>query len=178
MQSLAGATLVASHFDTVPPVPAADARSDIIVNDFERDTYAPWTVTGAAFGKGPVARADIPGYQGDLGGGGSHVVNSHASAPGSTVEEKDTKTGTLTSPAFTIDRHFLTFWIGGGANVEEVGLRLIVDGQTVRRAAGRNENLMRPALFNVSEFTGKTATIEIYDHATGAGAMSAWMTSF
>ena len=31
----------------------ADAADDILIADFEKDTYAPWTVTGEAFGAGP-----------------------------------------------------------------------------------------------------------------------------
>jgi non-lysosomal glucosylceramidase len=166
-QKVAGATVLSAYFERTPPAKQAEARPDILVDDFERAIYAPWKVEGVAFGKGPVARADVPAYQGDLGGKGRRVINSHASAPGVTIEEKDSRTGKLTSPSFTLERKYLTFFIGGGANVEEVGLRLIVDGKTVRRAAGHNDNRMQPELFPIAEFAGRQAVIEIYDNGTG-----------
>ena len=52
---------------------------------------------GDAFGKGPILKSDIPEYQGDVGTPGPRVVNSHATAPGRDVGEKDNATGSLTS---------------------------------------------------------------------------------
>ena len=169
VRQTAQATLLTSRFDPrpVPRAASASARPDILIDDFERDTYAPWTTTGTAFGSGPVLKSAIPGYQGDIGGHGRRVVNSHAAAPGADSDQRDRATGTLTSPPVTIERDYLTFDIGGGSNVDQVGLRLIVDGQTVRRATGRNDNHMGRASLDVREFAGKTAQIEIYDQGTG-----------
>ena len=86
------------------PAPKESQRKDILFEDFEDETYGDWNVKGASFGDGPVLRSEIPDYQGDVGGEGDRVVNSHASAPGSSVGEKDKHTGNLTSPAFTIER--------------------------------------------------------------------------
>ncbi|MDQ2800423.1 MAG: non-lysosomal glucosylceramidase [Armatimonadota bacterium] len=165
VQKANGLTLVASRFDGISPPP--QTRADIVVDDFERDTYAPWTTTGEAFGKGPVLRKDIPGYQGEVGGGGLRGVNSHASAPGKKSEEKDAKKGTLTSPPFTIERNYLAFYIGGGSDITQVGLRVLVDGKVVRQATGRQSNHMQPAALDVSAFIGKQGVIEVYDNATG-----------
>ena len=167
VRHLAGATVVASRFEAPPPAPRAGARPDIRVDDFERETYAPWTTTGEAFGRGPVLRTGIPKYQGDVGGGGARVVSSHALAPGKTSEEKDRATGTLTSPPFTVERDYLAFLIGGGDDIEEVGLRLLIGGKVVRRATGRKDNRMRPAALDVRDFGGQSAVIEIYDNGKG-----------
>ena len=167
-RAVPGATLVASHFDRAATPRKANARPDILVDDFEHDTYGQWTVEGAAFGKGPVLRTDIPDYQGDVGGEGKRVVNSHASAPGAKSEDKDKQTGKITSAPFALQRPYLVFFIGGGDNVEEVGLRLLIEGKTVRRATGHNANAMRRAVLDVAEFAGKQAQIEIYDSGTGA----------
>ena len=67
--------------------------------DFESGRYEGWTAEGTAFGSGPVEIAKMPDYQGDVGGEGLRVVNSHASAPGGSIQEKDAATGTLTSAA-------------------------------------------------------------------------------
>jgi len=157
--------LPASHSD-VPD--AKTPRPDVVVEDFQHADYGRWKVEGTAFGKGPILRVGVPPYQGDLGGVGDRVVNSHASAPGGTISEKDAQTGALTSPPFTIERKYLTFDIGGGGNVEEVGLALIVGGKAVCRAAGRGENRMHTASFSIAEFMGKEGVIQIYDRATGA----------
>src|SRR5262249_8032717 len=92
--------------------PAGANRQDIVFEDFERENYEGWTVEGSAFGKGPIKRADIPFYQGDVGGVGKRVVNSHASAPGNDVAQKDAKTGKLTSKPFRIERNHIHFYIG------------------------------------------------------------------
>jgi len=167
VRHMADATVVAARFESPAPTLHAEARPDILVDDFERERWAPWTTTGEAFGLGPVLRADIPKYQGDVGGVGSRVVNSHASAPGKKSEGKDKAVGTLTSPAFTVGRDYLSFLIGGGDNLEEVGLRLSVDGKVVRRATGRKDNHLKPAALDVRDFAGKSAVIEIYDNGKG-----------
>lgn len=162
-----GATLVASRFDRAAPPRRAGAPSDILIDDFEHDGYGQWAVEGTAFGKGPVLRTEIPSYQGDVGGEGKRVVNSHASAPGDKSEDKDKQTGKITSPPFVLQRNYVMFSIGGGDNIEEVGLRLLVDGKTVRRATGHKDNAMRRAVLDVAQFAGKQARIEIYDSGTG-----------
>jgi len=168
IETVAGATVLSCRFDSALAPSATPSRPDIVVDTFNHPTYGQWKVTGTAFGNGPILRADIPAYQGNVGGKGPRVVNSHASAPGTTIAQKDAATGTLTSPPFTIERRYLNFYIGGGSDIQQVGLQLTVDGNVVRRAAGEDNNHMRRVSFDVSEFIGKKAVIEIYDHATGA----------
>jgi non-lysosomal glucosylceramidase len=143
------------------------ARPDIVFEDFEGATYAKWAVTGTAFGAGPVEIANIPAYQGDVGGKGKRVVNSHASAPGKSVEEKDSATGTLTSRPFTIDRHYITFLIGGGAHKGRTCMNLLVEGKLALSATGQNNNAMRPASWDVRHWAGQTATLQIVDQEQG-----------
>ena len=83
-----------------------EIRPEILIEDWNREGYAPWTAEGTAFGKGPILRGDVPAYQGDLGGEGSRVVNSHASASGDSVEARDANTGKLTGLPFPIDAGF------------------------------------------------------------------------
>lgn len=157
--------LECSAEDAPPETPTA--RPDILFDDFEGGTYAPWTVTGAAFGDGPVEAAKMPAYQGDVGAQGKRVVNSHATAPGSSVEQKDAATGRLTSRPFTIERHYLTFLIGGGNHQGATCLRLTVDGQIVLSATGAADNRMQPMSWDVRRWAGKTGQLQIVDEGTG-----------
>ncbi|MGO9476849.1 MAG: GH116 family glycosyl-hydrolase [Limisphaerales bacterium] len=144
-------------------------RPDIVFEDWNKETYAGWKVEGTAFGNGPIKKSGIPSYQGDVGGDTPRVVNSHATAPGDSIETKDSATGKLTSREFTIERNFITFWIGGGKAraSSRFGLTLFVDGQPVQTAAGQDLNQMSLEHFNVRPYAGKTARIEILDDATG-----------
>ena len=56
-----------------------------------------------------------------------------------TYREGDKARGTLTSPPFTVDRTYLNFLLGGGAQPDRTGLELLVDGKVVRSATGKNE---------------------------------------
>ncbi|MHC4165411.1 MAG: GH116 family glycosyl-hydrolase [Planctomycetota bacterium] len=158
-----------------------EKRPAILFEDFERSTYAAWTAEGQAFGSGPVAIKDIPDYQGDVKGHGQHVVNSHASAPGDSVQSKDAATGTLLSPPFRIHRNYISFRIGGGnhnpnadinlltgkGKAGGTGIELLVDGEPVRFVTGHNANKMRIESMDVTDLQGKTARLKIIDRESG-----------
>lgn len=141
----------------------APARPDILFEDFESASYGDWTSTGAAFGAGPVSKQDIPSYQGRVGGHGQRVVNSHASAPGEDVRERDSRTGTLRSPGFVIQRKYIHFHIGGGAHKGQTCLNLLIDGKVAQGATGQNDNRMQPAAFDVTAYAGQEARLQIVD---------------
>ena len=143
-------------------------RRDIIFADFEELTYGDWVATGDAFGSEPIHKNNVPGYQGILNIQGERGVNSHASAPGGSTRGKDSKQGTLTSPAFTINRKNIHFLIGGGAHEGRTCLNLLVDGKVVRSATGKNANKMEPGSFFVKDLIGRTAQLRVVDTASGA----------
>ena len=150
------------------PAAAQAARPDIVFDDFESGTYANWTATGTAFGTAPIEIAKIPAYQGEVGGQGKRLVNSHASAPGTSVEEKDSATGTLTSRAFPIDRNYINFLVGGGAHKGKTCMNLLVDGQVVLSATGQNSNKLAPVSWDVRRWAGKEGSLRIVDDERGA----------
>lgn len=149
------------------PTEPASKRPDILFDDFERGTYGKWAATGTAFGSGPIELTKVPAYQGDLKAKGRRAVNSHTSAPGGSVEEKDSARGKLTSAPFSIERNYITFLMGGGAHRGKTCMNLVVEGQTVRTATGLNNNAMRPVSWDVRRWAGKTATLEIVDDEPG-----------
>jgi uncharacterized protein (DUF608 family) len=160
-------TLIES-FAVAAPDEEKPRRPDIVFEDFEKPTYEGWTVTGTAFGFGPVEKNKIPGYQGDVGGEGRRVVNTHASAPGNEVGGRDNATGKLVSRDFRIERRFITFYIGGGNHVGKTCLNLVVDGKLARTMTGKANNQMTRQSFDVRDLEGKTARIEIVDDKQGA----------
>ena len=145
-------------------VPAADPpRADLVIADFDGESYGTWTVEGSAFGTAP-ARGALPGQMAVDGFLGKGLVNSFLGG--------DDSTGTLTSPPFRIERPFISFLIGGGNNPDKLALELLVDGKPVRGATGGNdrpggsETLLRES-WDVAELAGKTATLRVIDAATG-----------
>lgn len=147
--------------------PAA-TRPEIVFEDWERGTLEGWTVTGTAFGDRPRNLADIAGYQGALGAQGKWTVNTHESRHGENVGAADAHIGTLTSRTFTIERPFISFRIGGGKHPGQTCVNLLVDGAPVRTATGLDSNRMRFEHFDVKEFAGREARIQIVDGWTGA----------
>ena len=146
--------------------PAAAPRPEVVFEDWHQPTYQGWTVEGSAFGSGPILKTAIPAYQGDVGGDTERVVNSHASATGD-IAARDNATGKLTSRPFTIERHFIQFWIGGGNHAGTTCLNLRVDGKVVHSATGQANNLMSIQQFDVRALAGKQALIEIVDAQQG-----------
>jgi sucrose-6-phosphate hydrolase SacC (GH32 family) len=136
---------------------------DLMIADFEGESYAPWTVSGEAFGSGP-AHGPLAGQMNVEGFIGKGLVNS--------FNKGDDSTGTLTSPEFRIERKFISFLIGGGRNAEKLSLQLLVDGKVVRTSTGPNEQAggseaLQQDAWDVAEFFGKSAILRIIDEARG-----------
>jgi len=137
----------------------APAAPDILLAAFEGKDYAGWQVEGTAFGPGP-AHGTLP-RQGKVEGFlGRGLVNSYFGG--------DRSTGKLTSCEFTLERHYITFLIGGGNHPGKTCINLLVDGRVVRTAAGPNKvpggtERLELTFWDVSELLGKKARIEILD---------------
>lgn len=160
-QPLANATALVMSAD-----PAKDEFAEDVVNprpcialaQFEGGTYGAWQSTGEAFGPGP-ASGTLPDQNPVTGFVGQGLVNTF-------FKGDDTK-GTLTSPEFTIQRRFINFKIGGGNHAGKTCVDLLVDGRTVRTAAGLNSEHLLWDAWLVEEFEGQKATIVIRDEMTG-----------
>jgi non-lysosomal glucosylceramidase len=135
-----------------------ESKAPIVFADFEGKDYGEWKAMGAAFGKGPV-RGTLPGQQHVSGYQGEKLVNSFVGG--------DDALGTLASPEFKIDRHFISFLIGGGNKPGKACINLMIDGKVVRTATGRDNEQLKWHNWNVRPFEGKSAHIEIVDAATG-----------
>lgn len=150
-----------------PGATAEDNADRVVFEDFEGNDYGDWKVSGTAFGRGPQSAATTPAYQGDLAAHGKQWVNSHETRPGGDVTKGDGHTGTLTSPAFTIKHRFIEFLVGGGNHKGKTCVNLLIHDKVVHTQTGFNSNQMRPARFDVAEFQGQEARLEIVDQQTG-----------
>ncbi len=147
----------------LPVASRAAERPDVLLADFEGDTFGDWKTTGEAFGSGP-AHGTLPNQMPVTGYLGRGLANSYHGGDGTT--------GTLTSPPFTVERRTINFLIGGGKYPGKTCMNLLLDGKVVRTATGPND---RPGgserldwqSWDVSELQGKRVVLEIVDRATG-----------
>jgi fructan beta-fructosidase len=143
---------------------ANESRKDILIADFEGDSYGAWKSEGAAFGPGP-AQGSLPNQQKVSGYLGNGLVNS--------FHEADYSTGVLTGPPFIIERNRINFLIGGGGYAGETCMNLLVGGKAVRTATGPNvqssggSETLAWQSWDVEEFAGQPARIEIVDRRAG-----------
>jgi hypothetical protein len=155
----------ASPQKSASPEVATDVEkdADILIADFDGETYGPWKVAGEAFGPGP-ARGTLPGQMVVTGFAGRGLVNSFFKGDGTT--------GRLTSPAFRIERRYMKFLIGGGKYPGETCINLLVDKKVVRTATGPNDRgggseRLDWHVWDLQVLAGKNAVIEIVDNRTG-----------
>ncbi len=139
----------------------ANYRPPVVFADFEGTGYGDWQVEGDAFGTAP-ARGTLPDQQAVSGFQGEGLVNTYLGG--------DAPTGRLISPEFIVERPWIAFFIGGGAQDDQTCINLVVDGSIVRTATGRNSERLEPHNWNVEELAGRRARIEIVDtHSGGWG---------
>ncbi|HRY69741.1 MAG TPA: GH116 family glycosyl hydrolase [Phycisphaerae bacterium] len=164
---LGGLTCLECVMEPPAEKPSESRRPDLVFEDFERQTYEGWTATGTAFGPGPIEKNKMPAYQGDIGSKGERLVNTHNTRNGEDVGAGDAHVGTLTSRAFSIERDYISFLIGGGGHKGRTCIDLLVDGKVVRSATGVNDNRMSPRGWDVRPWAGKTARLQIVDNEKG-----------
>ena len=140
------------------------AANDIVIADFEGETYGEWKVEGTAFGKGPVIAKVTPMRNKTTGHQGRGLVNTYLGGDG--------PKGKLTSPIFTIERKFINFLVGAGNHEGETCINLLVNGKAVCTAVGsarkdrENREVLDWKSWDVSKWIGKKAILEIIDDHT------------
>ena len=132
------------------------------VGHFSKNDYGDWRATGAAFKFGPAGDEWLPRLEIE-NAGGNLVASSEKVANG----QDDRPIGTLTSPEFKIARKYVSFRIGGGDYERDTCINLLVDGKIVRSATGWRSDWLVPTSWDVSEWKGQTARVQIVDSAGG-----------
>jgi non-lysosomal glucosylceramidase len=143
------------NFGVVPIPPDPANRPNIIFEDWTKDTYEGWTVEGTAFGASPVEPKKL-GDPNGLGGKSARLVSSSFTLG-------DPAQGKLTSVPFTISRHYVNFWLAGGPFPDTVFLALVVDGKVVKSQTGIRTRELFAYYFDVRQWEGKQATVQIVD---------------
>ena len=131
-------------------------RPDIVFEDFENG-YENWQIQGTAFGREP-QHGTLPNQWPVTGFLGKGLVNSYVYG--------DNATGKLTSKTFTIERRFIRFLVGGG-HYPDTAVQLVVGGVVCRATSGKDNERLEPAFWDVREFAGQSAHIEIVDNERG-----------
>ena len=122
--------------------------------DFERGIDN-WTVTGNAFLNSPTVEEGVNGRQG-----------------GRSIKSDPEGTGKIISPEFIISKKYINFLIGGGYYPGNECVNLVIDGETGRSQTGRSENAhVEWTGWDVTEFIGRKARIEIVDNMEASGWM-------
>jgi putative membrane-bound dehydrogenase-like protein len=141
---IAGRTVV------TPASEIGDESNTIELGKFDDRRWQHWQAKGTAFAGGP------------SDGGGVVEGRSGARLAGSSPKG----TGSLTR-RFRIERGNIAFKIGGGNNPGRTAMNLKVDGRVVRTATGKNSHKLEWVTWDVSEFMGKDAELEIVDQVDG-----------
>ena len=144
-------------FATVVCAVGAFAGEDIPIETFEAqdNTLSSWQQDGTVFApaprNGPGGRLNVSGIVGE------------AFFTSLSPTDEDEPIGRAQSPDFTIQRKFIRFLIAGGRFPGRTCLNLVVDDKVVRSATGHNGAVFKLAVFDTSEFIGKTARVELVD---------------
>ncbi len=141
-------------------------------SDFEQGTLAGWTIQGDAFvtqptrGDNTAARnRETSNLQGEWWIGSYEHYNGVEGKPGEIAG--DGLTGTLTSDEFTVKSPYISFRIGAGNLPGEVGVKLLVDDESLELATGVDSETMVAFSADVRRFQGRKAKLQIFDHANG-----------
>jgi sucrose-6-phosphate hydrolase SacC (GH32 family) len=143
----------------------------IVIEDFENRSLGDWTAEGKAFASGFAVGENAHDMLGQLGKGIASSLN-YGDEPA---------TGILRSGPFRIDKNSIHFLIGAQEiyflpgpnamkNPDDLAIQLIVDGKVVRSQVPDEFHAMFWRAWNVSEFKGKQAQIQIVDNDNRRGA--------
>lgn len=148
---------------------SASAREDIVFADFESDEWGDWVAEGAAFEGGPFPVKSRSVEQKIAGHTDERIVNSYNTRLGGDHIDADSRTGTLVSPEFTVERNYIRMTVGGG-NRKGLYVAVIIGGKEVARAAGKNSSTLYPLSIDMTTHQGKKAHFRIVDEVKGGWA--------
>jgi levanase len=164
-----GVQYFVGRFDGSTFVPDGPARytppAGVALDAFQSGGYGDWKTTGSAFGSAPASSA-LPDQQPVSGADGHYFVDSFNGG--------DAATGTLTSPAFTIDKSHLNFQVGGGDNPYSEGavpFGTLPSGTVFTDFSGTSYD---PGWTTTGSFVGTGPSHEKLGNQVSAGVLDTW----
>ena len=129
-----------------------------VFDDFEAERFSDkWIAEGPAFERTEAGKAKnqmpVDGFE------GKRLLNSYLGSDGNT--------GKLTSKPFVIRHSAIRFLIGGGNHSGKTCFNLKVGGKVVQTATGKNDERLEAAAWDVSQWLGKEAMLEVVDDHQG-----------
>jgi beta-fructofuranosidase/levanase/fructan beta-fructosidase len=128
-----------------------------VFDDFEDDLNG-WTITGEAF-SGEPATDTLSGHDEVSGYSGEGLLSSLHGGDGST--------GSMESREFVIDKSYINLKVGGGNDQTATYVALWIDGEEVSRVTGKNGDNLLVRSWDVSNYIGKPARLQVVDEHTG-----------
>jgi sucrose-6-phosphate hydrolase SacC (GH32 family) len=129
-----------------------------VLFDFEQEGLPGWQIQGKAFDESP-AKGALARQNAVIGYKGERLINS--------FHQGDGTTGKIISPSFKIEKAFINFLYGGGNHPGQTCMNLLINGKVVRTQTGINTEALYWTGWDVSEFKGQEARLEIVDQHTG-----------
>jgi len=130
-------------------------QHDIVFEDFESSTFDKWEIQGTSFDKPYLADTINNNIL-------KNSISGHYFAY-SYINDTVLNQGKLISPIFKIKHKYIDFLIGGGDFETRTCINLFIDNKIVRTTTGQNKNALSKKSWDVSEYIGKKAIIEIVD---------------
>ena len=127
---------------------------DILVADFERDTWLRWETSGKAFGDGPAVfeKAD------------SKTNRAASSRFSKSAKRAARNKGQLISPRFQIARDYLVLQTAGGlADGKGPNAKLLLEDKPVRLCGGSGSDIFSAQVWDVRDLKGKYVRIQLDD---------------
>ena len=134
-------------------------RPDIVLDDFETGDFDNWNIQGTAFQypkQVDSVKAPIKNHH------GKYVAFSDFDSPNLSWNQGSNQ-GKLISKPFIIDRKYINFLIAGGNHDTRECVSLFINNKVVKFATGENDFKLRQVSWDVSDFEGESAVLEIVD---------------
>ena len=152
-------------------VPEAAQRPDILIADFEADSWEKtgWTAAGEAFAGGPFPRDKEPGYHNVSGHQGTRYANSHNARVAAGPDQGDRLVGTLLSPPFKAERKYINFLVVGGNHPGQTCLEILLGDKVLASATGNDSNSFSTGTIDISKWQGEELRLRLADRVDKPG---------
>jgi len=128
--------------------------SEILIADFEGNTFSEWKSEGTAFGDAPtiVNETNMNLISGNKGIG--------------LLYSSGIDTGVIKSPVLKVQRRYLAFLMSCRDVPDRLGVEILLDGQKLLSTTGKNSRGLDWYYFDLKKYRGKEIQIQVIDKST------------